>query len=199
VQPALPPAIAAPSLPNVVNPPPDEDIPSPPAGFVAPSPHDFLGHRPTSREIAAATTVIGNLASDSDYVATFGTTVPSAAAIASALQLGIEWLGMRDSTEAWDAYVKAQYGMAWKNALMLLDQLKPVFLGAIERNATLASKYQGLTEMFDAAKVVATRSKNAKAKAAATTAAAAAPVVQAAVAVPVATPAAATETVTVTA
>ena len=166
------------------------------------------GYRPTSREIAAATTAIADLGSFDDYVAVLGSAVPTAASIASALQLGVSWRGMRDSTATWDVYAKAQDGMAWKNALTLLDELKPVFLGAVAKNASLATKYPGLMQMFDAPKAlaklgVATRKKNAKAKA--DTAASAAQAAGAAVtpAVPAATtaaaPAAATKTVTVTA
>jgi hypothetical protein len=167
------------------------DIPSPPAGFIAPSWRDFLGYRPTSREIAAATTAIADLGSFDDYVAVLGSAVPAAASIATALQLGVGWRGMRDSTATWDVYAKAQDSMAWKNALTLLDELKPVFLGAVAKNPALATKYAGLMQMFDAPKVVAelataTKKKNAKAKAAATAAQAAA--------APAAAPAATAET-----
>jgi len=152
---------------------------------------------PPDRDDASNTTL-------TDVTATFGSAVPSPAILSEALQLGVEWLAMHEATESWDVYARAQNNLAWKGALMLLDQLKPTFLNALAANPALALKYPGLTQMFDAAKLVAkksvaTRTRNAKAKAAATTAAAAAPVVQAAVAVPVATPAAATETVTVTA
>ena len=164
----VPVAVAAP--PNAMSPPPDVVIPSPPVGFMAPSWRDFLGYRPTSREIAAATTAIADLGNFDDYVAVLGSAVPTAASIASALQLGVSWRGMRDSTATWDVYAKAQDSMAWKNALTLLDELKPVFLGAVAKNPALATKYAGLMQMFDAPKVVAeqataTKKKNAKAKA----------------------------------
>ncbi len=197
----VPVAVAAP--PNAVSPPPDVDIPSPPPGFMAPSWRDFLGYRPTSREIAAATTAIADLGSFDDYVEVVGSAVPMAACIVRALQLGVGWRGMRDSTATWDVYARAQDSMAWKNALTLLDKLKPVFLGAVAKNAALATKYAGLMQMFDAPKVVAelataTKKKNAKARAAA-----AAPAAQAAgVAAPAATaeaPATAGKTVTVNA
>ena len=153
-----------------MNPPPEQDIPSPPAGFMAPDPRDFLGYRPRSREIAAASTVVADLGSADDWVATFGSTVPSAATLATALSLGLEWGEMRSATAAWDVYAKAEYSMAWKSALLLLDQLKPVFLGAVAKDPALAQQYPGLMQMFDAPKAVAkqavaTRKKNAKAKA----------------------------------
>ncbi len=176
----VPVAVAAP--PNAVSPPPDVDIPSPPVGFMAPSWRDFLGYRPSSREIAAASTVVANLGSADNWVATFGSAVPSAASLATALSLGLEWGEMRSATAAWDVYAKAEYSMAWKSALLLLDQLKPVFFGAIAKDPALASQYPGLMQMFDAPKAVAkqavaTKKKNAKAKAVA-----AAPAAQAAAA-----------------
>ena len=104
------------------------------------------------------------------------------------------WRPLRQPAEAWDAYVKSQYGMAWKNALTLLDQVKPLFLMAVAKDSRLASKYQGLAEMFDAPKEVAklanaTKKKNAKTRAAATAAqAAAATSVESAATAPATTP-----------
>jgi len=204
--------VAAPAAPNLVNPPPDADIPVRPAGFTPPDPHEFMGYHPTAKEAGAATSVIRDLATNDDYVATFGSAVPSPATLSTALQLGVEWLAMHEATESWDVYARAQNNLAWKGALMLLDQLKPTFLNALAANPALALKYPGLTQMFDAAKLVAkksvaTRTRNAKAKAAAATAAtAAASAAQAAPAAPAAVPtvstaaapAAAARTVTVT-
>ncbi len=62
------PPVATSAPPNVVNPPPEEDIPSPPAGFMAPNARDFLGYRPNSREVAAASTAVANLGSADDWV-----------------------------------------------------------------------------------------------------------------------------------
>jgi hypothetical protein len=166
-------APVAPAAPNTVNPPPEDDIPAVPSWFVPPNPRDFMGYRPTSRETAAASTAISNLANADNWVATFGSSVPSPATLTSALTLGLQWGEMRASTTAWDVYVKAQYAMAWKRALILLEDLKPVFLCAIAKNSALASQYEGFAQMFDAQKLVArqaiaTRKRNAKAKAAAT-------------------------------
>ena len=208
---ATSPVVAVPgqsASPNAVNPPPEQNIQSPPAGFVAPDPRDFLGYHPSSREIAAASTVVANLGSADSWVATFGSTVPSAATLATALSLGLEWGQMRSATEAWEVYVKAEYSMAWKSALLMLDQLKPVFFGAIAKDPALAQQYPGLMQMFDAPKAVAkqasaTKKKNAKAKAAAAAPAAQAAAAAVTPAVPTATtaaaPAAATKTVTVSA
>ena len=204
------PVVAAPvgasTLPGVVSSPPAADIPSVPAGFVAPNYRDFLGFHPSSRELGAASMAITDLQRFSDYLTVLGSAAPPAAAIAAALTLGTEWRAMRDSTESWDQYARAQDAMAWKNALTLVDELKPLFLNAVAKNATLASQYPGLTQMFDAQKApakqaVATRKRNAKAKADTAATAAQAAAAAAPAAVPAATtaaaPAAATKTVTV--
>jgi hypothetical protein len=158
------------ALPGVVSPPPDDDIPSVPTDFVPPNYHDFLGFHPSSRELDAAAQAIVDLQRFSDYVTVLGSAAPPAAALAAALTLGTEWRSMRNATQAWDEYARAQDAKAWKNALTLVDELKPLFLNAVVKNARLASQYPGLTQMFDAQKAsarqgIATRKKNAKAKA----------------------------------
>lgn len=197
------PVVAAPAgastLPGVVSPPPDGDIPSVPAGFVVPNYRDFLGFRPSSRELGAASAVIADLQRFSDYPTVLGSAAPPAAAIAAALTLGTEWRAMRDTTESWDEYAKAQDAMAWKNALTLLDELKPLFLNAVAKNATLAQQYLGLAQMFDAQRAPArqaavTKKRNAKAKADTAAPAAQAAAAAAPSAVPVATAAAAPAT-----
>ena len=70
--------------------------------------------------------------------------------------------------------------------MLLLDQLKPLFLIAVAKDPALATQYAGLAQMFDAPKAVAkqavaTRKKNAKTKAVAATAAAQAAAVTTAV------------------
>jgi hypothetical protein len=141
-----------------------------PAGFVPPDYRDFLGFRPTSRELGAAGAAIADLQRFSDYLTVLGSAAPPAASIAAALSLGTEWRAMRDTTESWDEYARAQDAMAWKNALTLLDELKPLFLNAVAKSAVLASQYPGLTQLFDAQRApakqaVATRKRNAKARA----------------------------------
>jgi hypothetical protein len=166
------PAATSPPLPAALNAPPDVVFPTP-DGFQAPIARDFSGYRPTERLILAATTAINDLGNVDDYVAVFGSAVPAASKVAGAIALGIQWRDMRDLTETWDAYVRAQDALAWKAALLLLDELKPVFLNAIAKNGALASQYPGLTQLFQAPReyakqAAATKAKKAKAKAATT-------------------------------
>lgn len=185
-----------PSPPNALTSPPEVVIPSPPGGFKAPVMHDFMGFHPSTRQLTAATTAIADLLGIGDLAALVGPLAPPAGAVAAALRLGMEWRQVRDETNAWDAYVRAQDAMAWKAALQLVDELKPLFLLAVSKDPSLASQYAGLTELFGAPKVAATKAAATKARNARTKAAAVAnapaPVTEAP-----ASPAAPTKTVTV--
>lgn len=200
----MPTTPTAATTPNLLHPAPDFAFPSPPAGFMPPSPRDFLGFRPTSREVAAASTVVADLAHAGGYEATFGSAAPAAAGIIRVLELGLAWRSMRDRTETWAEYVKAQDAMAWKDVLTVLAELRPVFLAAVAKTPALASKYPGLVEIFEAPKLVTslgivTRKKNAKARAAAEAAATAAPMPTEPAEAPAEAPVAPTKTITVNA
>jgi hypothetical protein len=151
-------------------------IPSPPTGFVELSLVDYRGFHVSKKEVAAASTAIADLASFTSYQALLGGSAPEASAVSSALSLGLGWRTLRDLTDTWDAYVRTQDAMAWKAALMLLDELKPLFLIAVAKNPELAAQYAGLARMFAVPKMSAeaaavTRKKNATAAAAAAAAA----------------------------
>jgi hypothetical protein len=178
--------VEAPPAPNVVGLPPAVTMPTRPAGFVAPSPRVYQGFHPSSSEVEAASTAVVELTGFANYGSVFGPLAPTAAAVANALNLAVQWRNMRDSTESWDAYVRAEDGLAWKNALTLADELKPLFLIAVSKNSALAQQYPGLAQLFGAPKQVAkqglaTKKKNAKTSAA--KAAAAAPAAAAGAAV----------------
>jgi hypothetical protein len=197
------PVVAAPApMPNVVGPPPSVITPTPPDGFVPIGAEGYRGYHPSTKELAAASTVVGQLQQPGcNYAELFGSAAPSAASVVNALQIGLGWRNLRVPADAWDQYVKTEDGLAWKSAMLLLDQLKPIFLTAIAQNAALATQFSGLAEMFGArrtaaAKGGATRKQNAKTKAVADAAAAQAAAVASAVAAATA-PAATAKTVTV--
>jgi hypothetical protein len=147
-------------------------VPTPPAGQPPPNPRDYLGFHPTSREVSASAVAIANLAKGDAFNAALGSLAPPAATLAAALETAIEWRAMRASSEAWDAYVRGQDGLAWKQALTIVDEVKPVFQIAVAKNPALASQYPGLVQLFEAPRLdskqaTATKKKNAKTKAAA--------------------------------
>lgn len=163
--------VEAPPAPNAVGLPPDVTIPTRPAGFVAPSPRVYQGFHPSKAEVRAASTAVVELTGFASYASVFGPLAPTAPTVANALNVAVQWRNMRDSTEAWDEYVRAEDGLAWKDALTLADELKPLFLIAVSKNPALAQQYPGLAELFGAPREVAkqglaTKKKNAAANAA---------------------------------
>jgi hypothetical protein len=111
-----------------------------------------------------------------DYATVLGSAVADPATLAAAMTLGVKWRELRNASEAWDTYVKAQDGIAWRDAFILIDEVRPIFQFALVKQPSLAVTYPKLAQVFNAAKgaakhAVATKAK--KAKAAQATAAAA--------------------------
>jgi hypothetical protein len=130
----------------------------------------FRGHYPTKIELAAMAGAISDLGRFTDYATLLGTAATPAETFADALTTGVEWRSQRDSAEAWEAYAKAQDALAWKTAMTMMDEVKPLFLLAASKDATLVSTYPRLAQLLDAGKVIAkqanaTKQKNAKTKA----------------------------------
>jgi hypothetical protein len=160
------------STPNAVNAPATGLTPHVPNGFVPPNPRDYQGHRPSAREVAAATTAVLDLLNLEDYAAIFGATAPDADTVTTALRAAVDWRAVREEATAWAAYVTAQDVMAWKQALVLVEQMKPAFLSAVARNRALAARCPGLAQLVDAPKVVAKMALVTKARKKAASAAA---------------------------
>jgi len=174
---AAPATTTAPAVAAGIAMPPDVTIPEPPANFVAPKLTEFRGYHPTQNQVSKGPQAIVDLGHFVDYETVLGTSAPPIHALVEALQAALAWRALRDPTEAWDTYVRAQDGSAWMAALTLLDQMKPLFLIAVARNPALGGQYPGLAAIFGAAKRSAklgqtTRKNNAKAKAAAVAASA---------------------------
>lgn len=164
-------AAPLPALPRIFGQPPSATCPSPPAGFIAPNSRHYRGFHPTTSELRAASLAIADLGRLGNLTALLGPAAPSSTAVAAALDLALKWRAAREASSAWDAYVRAQDGMAWKDALTLVDQLKPLFHIAAARSRDVANRYPGIAELCDAANLVAkrslaTRQKRAKEKAA---------------------------------
>jgi hypothetical protein len=157
-----------------------------PAGFTPPAKKRGIGvYFPDQYESPVLPGVIVDLGRFADYESVLGNSAPPAATVSQALSTGLGWRKARLSAEAWEAYVKAGEASAWKAATPLLEEVKPLFLYAVSKNAALATKYPSLAAYCNAAKeasvhAVTTRKKNAKTKAAASAAAATAAAVAAA-------------------
>jgi hypothetical protein len=155
---------------STVGPAPNVVMPTPPDGYSRPGRYAFTGYAPSPRMLAAIPQAIADLEAFTDMVTVLGPLAPSGAVIADALGVGLSWRPLIVPSDVWAAYVGAQNGKAWKTASQLLAELKPFFLAATAKSAQLAQKYQGLTELLNAAKVSAQqgaatkRANKAKAK-----------------------------------
>jgi hypothetical protein len=138
----------------------------------------FKGYLPKQLEITALPGVITDLGSFAEYATVLSGSAPPAATVSNAVSTALAWRNARNSAEAWETYVKTGDAIAWKAATPLLEELRPIFLYAVSKNATLATKYPSLAAYFiatdeAAARAATTRKKNAKTRAAAAAAASA--------------------------
>jgi hypothetical protein len=153
--------------------PPQVTVPGVPSGFVPAAPADFRGFRPMASEIAAVPDAVAELQGFTDYGTVFGITAPPSGQVAQRLTVAAQWTALLSSSSGWYKYVKSQEGMAWKDALSLVDGLKVPFDLATTASPALLSSYPALARLLGASKVVAKRGVATKKKNAATTAAAA--------------------------
>ena len=177
-----------------VNSPPVVQVPPVPAGFVPVNALDLRGFRPMQSELASVPDAILELSNFANYTGIFGITAPPSSQVSQRLTVAAQWTSLYSASTAWFTYVKSQEGMAWKDALELVEKLKAPFQLASASNPALLSKYPALARMLGAQKVVAKRAVSARVKnqtpaaaaalAAATAPAATPPVAPAAPAVP---------------
>jgi len=157
--------------------PPSVSIPVPPTGFVPVKPDDLKGYRPIQSELAAVPDAIVELAQFPSWVSTFGLLAPPPDEVGQRLQIASDWTALLAQTNSWGSYVKSQTGMAWKDALEVVNSLKTPFQLASAANPSISRQYPALTRLLGAQTVVAKRAaatkKRTKAAAAATAAAAA--------------------------
>ncbi len=140
-------------------------VPSVPAGFVLPDMDAFRGSYPNKNELVAAPLALTDLGNFTSYPTVLGSSAPAEPAVAGKLSVAISWRAVRNESQAWLAYVNAQDAIAWKAALSSLDEVKPLFLIAVAKNPELAGTFPGLSQMFDAGKVVAAKALATKKKA----------------------------------
>ena len=142
---------------GLVKPPPDVKAPAVPAGFVRSNPKDYRGFRPKDSELAVIPDVIVELAQFDDYESVFGRTAPAVLSVIQALEAASQWTALLSGASDWDAYVRSQEGMAWKDTLTLVDKLKGPFELASAHDPSIAARYPALARLVAAAKVIAKR------------------------------------------
>src|ERR1700722_15245761 len=171
------PAAIHPSTVPFSNAPPTVSIPVPPAGFVPVRAVDLKGYRPMQSELASVPDAVAELQSFPNWSLIFGITAPPSTQVGQRLQVAAQWTSLLAQSNSWTSYVKSMEGMAWKDALEVMDSLKVPFQLASAASPSMLSQYPALTRLLGAQKVVAkravsTKKKNAAAASAATTTAA---------------------------
>jgi hypothetical protein len=156
-----------------MNAPPTVTVPVPPAGFVPVRAVDLMGYRPMQSELASVPDAVYELQAFPNWTPIFGITAPSAAQLAQRLQVAAEWTALLAQSNAWVSYVKSQEGMAWKDALEVINSLKAPFQLASSANPSMLNQYPALNRLLGAQKVVAKRAVSSRKRNAAAVAAAA--------------------------
>jgi hypothetical protein len=144
---------------------PKQGAPSPPVGFSAPAKYQRRpGALPTTQQVRDAADVASELTTSKSYAADFGSRVPAAGAIASALTLAKGWSNQLAAAEAWLPYVREQYESAWRAALGLTKQLQPEFELAVKHDASVSTRYPQTQDFLQVRSVAATRGAQTRAQ-----------------------------------
>jgi hypothetical protein len=144
--------------------PPKVTIPSIPSGFVPVNPLDLKGFHPMASEIGVASDAVLELQSFTNYVAVFGMTAPDQALLVTLLGIAAQWTSLLTASTNWLTYVRSNFGLAWKDAVVQMEALKAPFQLAVTRTPSLMSQYPALGRLLGAQKVVAKRAASARAK-----------------------------------
>ncbi len=121
------------------------------------NPADFRGYRPMASEIAAVPDTIDELQGFADYGSVFGITAPPASELSAGLSVAAQWTSVLSETTAWLQYVKSEEGTAWKDAMLLVEKMKPAFQLASAANPALHTQYPALARLLGASQVAAKR------------------------------------------
>lgn len=144
--------------------PPQVTIPPVPSGFVPVTGADLRGYHPLASQVAAVPDAVLELQSFGNYTALFGITAPPVDQLAQRLGVASQWTALLSQSSAWYKYVKSEEGMAWKDALELLDKLKVPFQLATAASPALLSQYPATARLLAASKVVGKRAASSRAK-----------------------------------
>ncbi len=142
--------------------PPDVVVPSPPPNYFAAERRQYLGYLPTKSESHAADWAVNDLERFKDYWTALGSSAPIPADVAKAIRAAQAWRTMRDATATWEAYVREQYGQAWRVALTYIARLRPLYRIAMASGRVRATEYPNLTALVELPKLVARQSAETK-------------------------------------
>jgi hypothetical protein len=122
-------------------------------------------------EIAVVSDAVLELHGFTNYIGVFGMTAPDQALLVTLLGIAAQWTSLLTASTNWLTYVRSNFGLAWKDAIVQMEALKAPFQLAVTRTPSLMSQYPALGRLLAAQKVVAKRAASAKRKNAAAKAA----------------------------
>jgi hypothetical protein len=130
---------------------------------------DLQGFRAIDVQVASVPEALAEMAGFTDYTAVFGIAAPDPSQLMQRLDVASQWTRLLAESNAWCRYVQSQQGVAWKEALVLLGQLKEPFRLAAKANPDLRIQYGALARLLGARtdvahRAAASRAKNAKAE-----------------------------------
>jgi hypothetical protein len=154
---------------TVLGAPPTAIIPSVSGDFKPVDYLDYRGWHPKAGQLAAAPDAATELRSFPTFTALMGSTIAPATQYADEITTALAWTAQRISVEAYYGYVRSGEAVAWKKALVDLDQLKTVVQLVLANNPAALAGCPALVRMLEAPKAIAKRShatlaRNAKAK-----------------------------------
>lgn len=149
--------------------PPAVTVPAVPGDFVPGNAADLQGFRAIDVQVAAVPEALAEIRGFADYRTVFGIAAPDPGQLMQRLDVASRWTRLLAESSAWQRYVQAQQGVAWKEALVLLAQLKEPFRLASKANPDLRTEYRALARLLGARtdvahRAAASRAKNAKEK-----------------------------------
>ena len=144
------------------NGPPQVIVPRVPTFFISTGMREYFGFRATQDEVASA----GRAIKDLEKIATDGNVLGIPATLppplAHALARALEWRKQRERAEALLTYAQEGDGRAWKVALTLLAEMKPLYEFAASKDGNFARKYPGLDAVMKAGKASSKKANKTK-------------------------------------
>jgi len=158
-------AAAGSTLPLQADAVPSKGAPSPPVGFsVPPKNQRRPGALPNTQQVRDAADVAREITTSASYAADFGSRVPPAAAIASALTLAKGWSDELAAAELWQAYARIQYEAAWRSALGQMKLFAPEFKLAAQHDPAVATRYPQTKDFLGVRSALAQRGAQTRAQ-----------------------------------
>jgi hypothetical protein len=156
-------ATSTPVAPSV-NTPPEVTLPPIPDGFVCVPAADLRGYRPMRAEMASVSGAVTELQALAAYDGLLGIAAPAPDQLAARLDAAAAWNTILNEVVAWATYARSQQGVAWKEALQMMEKMKGPFQLAAEANPALLAEFPSLARLLGAASLAGKRAAATRAR-----------------------------------